>query len=139
MDVLGLRSGSVVLLSRARQLALEQLQASLDVDIGRVKICGASVGVKRIGDLIVARFVQCAQIVPNLGDVGVQTDGTGVGIEGVTVLVDLVVEDTDRAPEGRVATVAIDCLLVGLVCLGVFLHRHVAATKKVPTLCIVVI
>jgi hypothetical protein len=120
-------------------LALEQLQASLDVNVGRVKIRGASVSIESIGDLVVARFVQCAQIVPDLGNVGVEADGTGIGIEGVTVLVDLVVEDTNRAPEGRVATVAVDCLLVGLVCLGVFLHRHVAAAKKVPTLSVIVI
>lgn len=57
MDILRLRCRAVVLLSRARQLTLQQLQTSLDVDIGRIKIRSASVSVECVGNLVVARFV----------------------------------------------------------------------------------
>jgi hypothetical protein len=139
VNILRLRCRGIALLTGAGQLTLEQLQTSLDVDIGRVKVCCTSIGVEGIGDLVVARLVQSAQIVPHLGDVGVQADSTRVSIERVTVLVDLVVKDTDRAPECGVATVAVDSLLVSLVGFGVLGLRHVAATEKVPTLRIIVV
>jgi hypothetical protein len=120
-------------------LALEQLQTSLDVDVAGIKISGATVRVERVGNLVVARFVQSAQIVPDLRDVWVQADSTRIGVERIPVLVDLVVENTNRTPEGRVASVAVNGLLVGFVGLGVFGLRHVAATQEVPTLGIVVI
>lgn len=83
------------MLARARHLALEQLQTSLDVDIAGIKISGATVRVKRVGNLVVARFVQSAQIVPDLRDVWVQADSTRIGVERIPVLVDLVVENTN--------------------------------------------
>jgi hypothetical protein len=98
------------------------LQTSLDVNIARIKVCGASVCIESIGDLVVARFIQGTQVVPNFRNVRIQADRTRVGIERIAVLVDLVVENTNRAPEGRVATVAVDGLLISFVCLGVFCH-----------------
>jgi hypothetical protein len=71
VDILRLRCGSVVLLSRTRQLALEKLQTGLDVNVGRVEISGPAVRIKRVGNLVVARLIQGAQIIPDLGDVGV--------------------------------------------------------------------
>lgn len=82
---------------------------------------------------------QSSEIVPNLRDVRVQADGTRVGVQSIPILIDLIVENTDGAPEGGIATVAVYGLLVGLICLGVFLLRHVATTQKVPTLRIVVV
>jgi hypothetical protein len=38
----------------ALELALEQLQTSLDVDIGRVQIGSAPIGIQRVGNLVVA-------------------------------------------------------------------------------------
>lgn len=49
-------------------------------------------------------------------------------------MVDLVVQYSDRAPESRIPSIAVNGLLVCFVCLGVLLLRHVAATKKVPAL-----
>jgi hypothetical protein len=36
------------------ELALKQLQAGLDVDIGRIQISSAPVGIQRVGNLVVA-------------------------------------------------------------------------------------
>lgn len=38
---------------------------------------------------------QSAEIVPHFGDVRVEADGTRVGIQGITILVDLVVQHTN--------------------------------------------
>lgn len=85
------------------------------------------------------RTYQSAQIVPDFRDVWVETDRTGVCIESVAVLVDLVVKHTDRAPECRIPSVAVDCLLVGFIGLGIFGLGHVTSTEQVPALRIVVI
>lgn len=62
-----------------------------------------------------------AKIIPDLGDVGIQSDGTRVSIQCVAILVDLVVENTDRTPESGIAAITIDSLLVCFVCLGILL------------------
>ena len=72
---------------------------------------------------------QSAKVVPNLRDVGVEANGSGVCVEGVAILVDLVVQDAYGAPECGIASVTVDCLLVGLVSLWEFLLCHVAAPK----------
>lgn len=72
---------------------------------------------------------QSAQVVPDLADIGVQPDGAGVGVQRVAVLIDLVVENTNGTPEGRVPPIAVHGLLVSLIRLGVFLLRHVATAK----------
>ena len=82
---------------------------------------------------------QCSEIVPNFRNVRVEADGTRVRIECVTVLVDLVVQDSDGAPECWIASVTIDSLLVCLVRLGILLLRHVAASEKIPALGVIVI
>lgn len=71
---------------------------------------------------------QRAKVVPNLGDEGIQADRARVCIKCVPVLVDLVIEHTDRAPECRVPTVSIYRLLIGLISLRELLLGHVAAT-----------
>jgi hypothetical protein len=58
---------------------------------------------------------QSAEVVPDFGNVRVQSDGTRVGIQSIPVLVDLVIQDTNGAPECWVAPVTVDSLLVGLV------------------------
>lgn len=121
-------------------LALAQkLQPGLDVRIRRIKLCCSLVGIQSVGDLIVAALVKSAQIIPNLADVRVQSDCSGVSIERITVLVDLVVEHSNRTPEGWVSTVSVDSLLVCFVCFGILLLRHVATTEQVPALRIVVV
>lgn len=120
------------------------------MDVARVQVSCTLIGIKRISCLVVARLIlgwfshesqqtgqksyQGSKIIPNLRDIGVQADGARIGVKRIPVLVDLVVQDADRAPEGRVAAVAVDRLLVGFVCLGVFLLRHVASAEQVPTL-----
>ena len=82
---------------------------------------------------------QSTKIIPDFGDVRVQTDSSGVCIESVAVLVDLVIEHADRTPECRIASVAVNRLLVSFVRLGVFLLRHVAPPEEVPALCILLV
>jgi hypothetical protein len=139
VDILRLRSRGVVLLSRARKLALEKLQTGLDVDVGWVEISGPAVSIESIGNLVVARLIQGTQIIPDLGDVWVQANRTRVSIERIAVLVDLVIENTNRTPESGVTTIAVNRLLVGFVCLRVLRLRHIAATEKIPALSIVVV
>lgn len=120
-------------------LTLEQSETCLDVDVGGVQVSSPCICVKRIACLVVARFVQRSQVIPNLRNVRVEADGAGVSVECIAVLVDLVVEHTNGAPESRVATVAVHCLLVRLISLGVFLLRHVTSAQQVPALRIVLI
>lgn len=92
-----------------------------------VKVGCSGVRVQSIACLVVARLIQSSEIVPDFGDVRIQSDSSRVRIKGISVLVDLIVKDTNRAPEGRVTTITIDSLLVSFVCLGVFLLRHVTS------------
>jgi hypothetical protein len=123
---------------RWRQLlvatSLEQLKPVLDGRVLRVKVGRARVGVNRVGNLVVARLVQAAEVVPYFRNVWVDADRTRVGVEGVAVLVDLEVENTNRAPECRVAAITVDGLLIRLVRLVVTLAGHERTAKKVPAL-----
>lgn len=122
--------------------ASEKLQACLDVDIAGIQLVRALVRIERIADLIVARLVlqvwvsnvpneisvtrehgayKSAKVVPDLGNVRVEAYRAGVRIECVSVLVDLVIQDSNGAPESRVPAITVDSLLVCLVCLGVLL------------------
>jgi hypothetical protein len=56
MDILRLRSGSVALTGTG-QLALKELQARFDMDIGRVEVSSPTVRIKRVRNLVVARLV----------------------------------------------------------------------------------
>jgi hypothetical protein len=109
------------------------------VRVVRIKFGSSLVCIQRITDLVVARLVESAKIVPNLGDEGVQTNGARVRIQRIPVLVDLVVQHTDGAPERRVSSIPIDGLLICLVGLGILLLRHVAPPQQIPTLCIIVV
>lgn len=82
---------------------------------------------------------QSAEVIPDLRDERVQPDGSAICVQGVPVLVDLVVQDTNGAPEGRVATIPIYSLLICFICLGVLLLRHVASAKQVPALSVAVV
>ena len=54
-------------------------------------------------------------------------------------MIDLVVKNANRAPEGGVASIAVYGLLIRFVGLGELLLRHVATTEQVPTLRVVLI
>lgn len=94
---------------------LQKLKSRLDVDIGRIEVSCALVRVERVSGLVVARLVQSTQVIPNFGNVGIQANCPGVRVKSVTVLVDLVIQHTYAAPEGRVPSVTVDSLLIGLV------------------------
>ena len=115
-------------------LPLQQCQTSLDMNIGRIKLCGSSVGVERVVGLVVTGLIQSTKVVPHLRDVWVQPNGARVGVQSIAVLVDLVVQDTNGAPESRVPAIAVDGLLVCFVRFWILLLRHVTTTEKIPTL-----
>lgn len=103
-----------------------------DNRVGRVELQSALVCVDGVRHLVVARFVQRAEVVPHFGEVRVNANCPRVGIERVVVLVDVVVQHPDRAPERRILPVAIDCLLVSLVRLAKIVRRHVRPAEQVP-------
>lgn len=123
------RSGSSVLLK-----VPEQAQPRLDRWVLRVEIESSSVRVNGIGDLVVARLVEGSQVEPNFRDVRIESNRSRVRVESVSVLVDLEVEDSDRAPEGRVSTISVDGLLVGFVGFVVALTCHEGSSEEVPAL-----
>lgn len=82
---------------------------------------------------------ESAKVIPNLRDVRIQANSSRVSVQCIPVLVDLVIEHTNRAPEGWVLSIAIDSLLVCLIRFGILLLRHVASAKQVPTLSILVV
>jgi hypothetical protein len=84
--------------------------------------------------LVVATLVKAAQVKPDLGNIRVDADGTGVCIKGVTELVDLEVKNPNRTPKGGVPAIAVNCLLVGLVRFIVLLASHVRTAEEVPAL-----
>jgi hypothetical protein len=109
------------------------------VRVVRIKLGSPLVRIQSITDLVVTRFVESSKVVPDLGDEGVKTDCAGVRIQRIPVLVDLVVQHADRAPERWVSSIPVDSLLICLVCFGVLLLRHVASPEQIPTLRVVVI
>jgi hypothetical protein len=64
---------------------------------------------------------QSTQVVPDFGDVRVQAYRTGVSIKRISVLVDLVIQNANRAPKSWIPTVTIYSLLIGFICFWVFL------------------
>jgi hypothetical protein len=64
---------------------------------------------------------QGTEVVPHLRNVRVQANSSGVRVKSIAVLVDLVVQHTNTAPERRVAAVTIHGLLISFIGFGVFL------------------
>ena len=127
------------------------------MNIGRVEISGPLICIEGIGCLIVARLVlrmvsswhakqiylnssyQSAKVVPDFGDVWIQADSTGVSVQRIAVLIDLVIQHSDRAPEGRIPAITVNGLLVCFVRFWIFLLCHVTSAKEIPALCVVLI
>ena len=84
--------------------------------------------------VVVKQTDQCPKIVPNFGDVGIKSDCSGICIKCIAVLVDLVIQYADGAPECRVAPISVDRLLIGFVGFGILLLGHVASAEKIPAL-----
>lgn len=114
--------------------ASELLEASNNVGVVGVKLNCMLVSVERIIDLVIAGLVKGAQIVPHLGNIGVDSNGSKVRVERVSKLIDLVIQNTNRAPKGRVVAVAIYSLLICFIRIVIFLLSHVTAAKKIPRL-----
>lgn len=102
--------------------------------VARIEFTSPGVRIDGVRDLIVATLIQAAEIEPNLGDVWVNSDGARICVQGVTELIDLEVQHSNGAPECRVASVAIDGLLIRFVGLVILLPRHVGTTEEIPTL-----
>jgi hypothetical protein len=132
MNVLG--AGSCRKLSAVGLSVSEKLKSLSNGEIIRVELSGSCVCIDSISDLVVAALVQTSQVKPDFRNVGVDADSARICIERISELVDLEVEDANRTPKSRVTTIAVHCLLVGLVRLVIFLACHVCTTKKIPTL-----
>lgn len=114
--------GRRVLVRDPRGLSIsKQLKASFDVRVSGIKLCGSLIRIKSIVDLVVARFIQCTQIVPDLRNIWVQADSPTVCIQCIAVLINLVVENTDRAPESGITPISVNSLLIRLVSLRILL------------------
>lgn len=152
----GLRSSrgrSTICTTRA-----QELEASLDMGVAGIELSCALVCIKGVSDLIVTALIlksgqfqhislrykwqstyQGSKVIPNLRDVWVKTDGTRVRIQSVSVLVDLIVQHADGAPEGWILSISIHSLLVRLIGLGVLLLGHVTSAQQIPALSVLVI
>ena len=102
-----------------------------------VELRGTGGGVNRVQNLVVATLIQTVEVEPDLRNVRVDTDGTGVCIERVAVLVDLEVQNTNRSLEYRVAAIRLHYLLVGVVRLVVLLAGRIGTAEKVPALSVI--
>ena len=107
-------------------------QASADERIRGVELEGALIGVDGVGHLIVARFVERSEIEPDFGEVGVNSDRARVGVQSVVELIDVVVEDSDRAPKCGILSISINGLLIRLVRFPEIARRHVCSTQQIP-------
>lgn len=134
------RSGSRSARYNAVRLAsTKELQSSLDVRVLRVQLSSSLISIESVCDLVVATLVQSTEIIPYFGDVWVQANGPRIRVQSITVLVDLIVQHTNGAPECRVSPVAVNSLLIGLISLRILLLRHVAPPKQIPALRIAVV
>lgn len=115
---------------------LKHAETLFDALVCRIELCRPRVRIDRIGDLVVARLVQASQVVPDLADIRVKADRARVRVESISVLVDLVVEHTDGAPERRISAISVDGLLIRLVGLVVSLTCHEGTTEEIPALSI---
>lgn len=91
-----------------------------------------AVSIQSITDLVVASFIQGAQIIPHFGNVWIQTNSPRVSVKCITVLGDLVVEHTNGAPEGWVSGVTVNSLLERLVGSVEVTTDHVDTAQVVP-------
>jgi len=132
VDVLRTRSSRQLTTSSLR--SLEQLKPLSNGNIAGIQFACAGVGVNGVGDLIVATFVEASEIEPDFRDIRVYSDRTRISVKGVTELVDLEVENANRAPKCGVAPISVHGLLIRFVGFVVFLAGHVGPTKQVPTL-----
>jgi hypothetical protein len=129
-----LRTRSCGKLDAGSLCLLQQLQTLSDNGISRVQLSCTGVRVDSIRDLVVATLVKAAKVKPYLRYVRIDADSTRVCIKSVTVLIDLKIENADRAPEGRITTITVNRLLISLVCFVVLLTGHVCPSEEVPTL-----
>jgi hypothetical protein len=85
----------------ARQLTsvllnvFQEFKALLDVRVVWIELGCAAIGVNGITDLVVATLIEGAEIEPNFGDVRINPDCPRVGVQGITVLIDLEIEHAD--------------------------------------------
>ena len=113
---------------------LQQPQPLCDRPIRRIQLGSSSIRIDRIRDLVVAALVERAKVEPDFRNVRIDSDRTRVGVQRIPELVDLEIEDANRTPKRRVATIPIDSLLVSFVRLVVFLSSHVRPSQQVPAL-----
>ena len=127
------------------------------MQVAGVKVVGTLIRIECIRSLIIAGFIlasvsshvlawacitgsyQSPEIVPHFRDVRIKANCPGVRVKGIAVLINLVIEDADRAPECGIAAIPVNSLLICFICFGILLLRHVATPQKIPALCVGVV
>jgi hypothetical protein len=97
-------------LTTSKSRLLQKLKALGDGRVAGIELSSLGTGVDGVVDLVVATLIQGPKVELDFRDIGVGANGAGVGIKGVAVLVDLEVENTNRAPEhGLAGTLRTPC------------------------------
>lgn len=87
------------------------------------------ISVDGVRHLIIARFVQCAEIEPDFRQIRVNSNGSRIGIQGVVELIDVVIEYSNRTPEGGILAISINRPLIRFVRLIKITRRHISPSK----------
>lgn len=119
-------------LGPAHEASANLLQAAREERIPRIELDSALICIRGVGQLIVTRLVQSAQVLPDLGDERVDADCARVGVESVVILADVEVEHANAAPVCRILAVPVHGLLVSLVCLSVVMRLHERPPEYIP-------
>jgi len=64
---------------------------------------------------------QSTKIIPDLANVRVEPNSTRVCVKRITVLINLIIEHANGAPESGIAAIPVYSLLIGLVSFGILL------------------
>lgn len=107
----------------------QQVKPGLYDRVTRIQIMRTCIGVNRVIDLIVAGLVEAAKVEPDFRDERVKSDRSRIRVKGIPILIDLVIEYPDRAPESGILSVSINGLLVRFVRFVVFLPAHECTTE----------
>jgi len=84
-----LRSRGYRKLSTSMLCSSEKLKTLCDGNIVRIKFCSTNISINSISNLIVAAFVETAEIKPDFRHIGVDADSTRVGVKRISKLIDL--------------------------------------------------
>ena len=80
-----------------------------------------------------------AKVVPDFRYIRIQADGSRICIKCIAILVDLIIEHSNRAPERRIPPISVDCLLVCFICFWELLLGHITTPQQIPALSVLIV